>query len=153
MAAYLDALSAHGQLSGTVLVTRGTMFYAAAFGFADRRTQTPNTLQTAFRLGSVSKQFTAMGILLLQARHLLNVSDRLCRYLADCPSRWQTITIEELLTHTSGIPDYLNDLDRSWPPRPATPRQLIASFRGAPLHFPPAPACGTATPDTCCSAP
>ena len=137
IAAYLNALSASGQLSGTVLVTRGALSYAAAFGYADRRTQTPNTLQTAFRLGSVSKQFTAMGILLLQARHLLNVSDRLCRYLAGCPGRWRAITIEELLTHTSGIPDYLNDLRSAWPPRPATPGQLIASFRGAPLHFPP----------------
>ena len=62
IAAYLNALSAHGHLSGTVLVTRGATSYAAAFGFGDRRTQTPNTLQTAFRLGSVSKQFTAMGM-------------------------------------------------------------------------------------------
>ena len=137
ISAYLDALSAHGRLSGTVLVTRGTMSYASAFGFADRQTQAPNTMQTAFRLGSVSKQFTAMGVLLLQARHLLTVSDRICHYLPGCPSRWQAITIEELLTHTSGIPDYLDDLHRAWPPRPATPGQLIASFRDAPLHFPP----------------
>jgi CubicO group peptidase (beta-lactamase class C family) len=137
ISAYLNALSAHGHLSGTVLVTRDALSYGAAFGFADRRTKAPNTLQTAFRLGSVSKQFTAMGILLLQARHLLNVSDRLCRYLPGCPSRWQAITIEELLTHTSGIPDYLNDLRSTWPPGPTAPGQLIASFRGAPLHFPP----------------
>ena len=73
------------------------------------------------RVGEQAVHRDGHGILLLQARHLLNVSDRLCRYLADCPSRWQAITIEELLTHTSGIPDYLNDLDSAWPPRPATP--------------------------------
>lgn len=134
---YLDRLSAQGRLSGTVLVTRSGMSYTAAFGFADRRTRAPNTVRTEFRLGSVSKQFTAMGVLLLQARHRLNVSDRICRYLPGCPGRWRAITIEELLTHTSGIPDYLNDVNASWPPRPAAPGQLIASFRNVPLHFPP----------------
>ena len=134
---YLNGLAAQGRLSGTVLVTRGRMSYAAAFGLADRQTGTPNTMRTEFRLGSVSKQFTAMGVLLLQARHKLNVSDRICQYLTGCPSRWQPVRIGELLTHTSGIPDYLNELHASWPPRPATPAQLIASFRNAPLHFPP----------------
>ncbi len=134
---YLHGLAARGRLSGTVLVTRGRMSYAAAFGLADRQAGTPNTMRTEFRLGSVSKQFTAMGVLLLQAEHKLNVADRICRYLPGCPSRWQPVTIGELLTHTSGIPDYLNELHASWPPRPGTPAQLIASFRDAPLHFPP----------------
>lgn len=137
ISSYLDGLSAQGKVSGTVLVTRGRMSYTAAFGFADRRARTPNTVHTQFRLGSVSKQFTAMGVLLLQARHMLNVSDRICRYLPGCPGPWRTITIEELLTQTSGIPDYLNDLNASWPPGPATPGQLITSFRDAPLHFVP----------------
>ncbi|MDQ2875790.1 MAG: beta-lactamase family protein [Actinomycetota bacterium] len=116
-------------------MTRSGMSYTAAFGYADRRARTSNTVRTEFRLGSVSKQFTAMGVLLLQARHRLNVSDRICHYLPHCPGRWRTITIEELLTHTSGIPDYLNDLNAGWPPQPATPGQLIARFRDAPLHF------------------
>jgi D-alanyl-D-alanine carboxypeptidase len=54
-----------------------------------------------------------------------------------CPARWHAITIADLLDHTSGIPDYLNDLAASWPPKPATPGQLIASFAAAPLHFAP----------------
>jgi CubicO group peptidase (beta-lactamase class C family) len=113
------------------------MSYSAAFGFADRATRMPNTVRTDFRLGSVSKQFTAMGILLLQARHRLTVADRVCQFLTQCPRRWRAITIAELLSHTSGIPDYLNDLATGWPPRPASPPKLIASFARAPLHFRP----------------
>jgi CubicO group peptidase (beta-lactamase class C family) len=134
---YLDGLAARGRLSGTVLVTRGRMSYAAAFGYADRQARMPNTMRTDFRLGSVSKQFTAMGVLMLAARHQLSVTDPICRDLPGCPTRWKTITIAELLTHTSGIPDYLNELSARWPPQPATPAQLIASFRNAPLHFAP----------------
>lgn len=135
--AYLTGLAAAGKLSGAVLVTRGRMSYSEAFGFADRATRAPNTVHTEFRLGSVSKQFTAMGILLLQARHRLNVADHVCQFLSQCPRRWRAITLAELLCHTSGIPDYLNDLATSWPPRPASPPELIASFASARLHFRP----------------
>src|SRR5512142_3046019 len=137
ISAYLGGLAAHGMLTGSVLVTRDGMSYTAAFGYADRAARTPDTGQTEYRLGSVSKQFTAMGVLLLAARHRLTVTGRLCRYLPGYPARWHAITIVELLDHTSAIPDYLNDLSASWPPRPATPGQLIASFEAAPLHFAP----------------
>ena len=137
ISAYLDGLAARGMLTGTVLVTRGGMSYTAAFGYADRAARTPDTDQTEYRLGSVSKQFTAMGVLLLAARHRLTVTGRLCRYLPGCPARWGAITIADLLDHTSGVPDYLNDLAARWPPQPATPSPLIASFAAAPLHFAP----------------
>jgi len=137
ISAYLDGLAAHGMLTGTVLVTRDGMSYTAAFGYADRAARTPDTDQTEYRLGSVSKQFTAMGVLMLAARHRLTVTGRLCRYLPGCPARWHAVTIADLLDHTSGIPDYLNDLAAEWPPQPATPSQLIASFATAPLHFAP----------------
>jgi CubicO group peptidase (beta-lactamase class C family) len=57
------------------------MSYTAAFGYADRAARTPDTDQTEYRLGSVSKQFTAMGVVLLAARHQLAVTGRLCHYL------------------------------------------------------------------------
>jgi CubicO group peptidase (beta-lactamase class C family) len=81
ISAYLDGLAARGMLTGTVLVTRDGMSYTAAFGYADRAAQTPDTDQTEYRLGSVSKQFTAMGVVLLAARHQLAVTGRLCHYL------------------------------------------------------------------------
>jgi CubicO group peptidase (beta-lactamase class C family) len=81
ISAYLGGLAAHGMLTGTVLVTRDGMSYTAAFGYADRAARTPDADQTEYRLGSVSKQFTAMGVVLLAARHRLAVTGRLCHYL------------------------------------------------------------------------
>jgi CubicO group peptidase (beta-lactamase class C family) len=134
---YLTGLARAGQLSGTVLVSRGDHQYLAAYGYADRQARTPNTMATEFRLGSVSKQFTAMAVLMLAARHRLTLQRPVCRYLPGCPARWRAITVADLLDHTSGIPDYLNELHAAWPPRPATPAQLVARFRNAPLHFRP----------------
>jgi CubicO group peptidase (beta-lactamase class C family) len=134
---YLTSLAAAGRLSGTVLVSRGDREYLAAYGYADRAARTPNTIVTEFRLGSVSKQFTAMAVLMLAARHKLTITGRICRYLPGCPARWRAITVADLLDHSSGIPDYLNEPGATWPPRPATPAQLIATFRDLPLGFRP----------------
>jgi CubicO group peptidase (beta-lactamase class C family) len=86
---YLTSLATAGHLSGTVLVSRGGHEYLAAYGYADRATRTPNTITTEFRLGSVSKQFTAMAVLLLTARHELTITGTICRYL---PGRASTFT-------------------------------------------------------------
>jgi CubicO group peptidase (beta-lactamase class C family) len=67
-------------------------------------------------------QFTAMAILMLQAQDKLNVQDPVCLYIPECPTTWQDITIHQLLTHTSGIPN---------------PEQMIARFKDKPLDFPP----------------
>jgi CubicO group peptidase (beta-lactamase class C family) len=63
----------------------------------------PNTPQTRFHLGSLTKQFTAMGILILESQGKLSVQDPICNFFADCPKEWQNITIHHLLTHTSGL--------------------------------------------------
>jgi CubicO group peptidase (beta-lactamase class C family) len=134
---YLTDLAATGQLSGTVLITRGRQEYAAAYGYADRQARTPNAMTTEFRLGSVSKQFTAMAVLILAASGRISLTASICRYLAGCPSHWSAVTVADLLDHTSGIPDYLNELGAAWPPKAATPAQLVASFAAAPLYFRP----------------
>ena len=64
----------------------------------------PNTPNTVFRLASITKQFTATAIMMLQERGKLNVNDPFCKYLTDCPAAWQPITIRQLMTMTSGIP-------------------------------------------------
>jgi len=66
----------------------------------------PNSPQTVFRLGSVTKQFTAMAIMMLAERGKLNVNDPACKYVTDCLAAWQPITIKNLLTHTAGVPKY-----------------------------------------------
>ena len=67
-------------------------------------TDTPNTPDTRFYLGSLTKAFTAMAILMLQEQGKLHVQDHLCSYIPNCPAPWQPISIQQVLTHTSGIP-------------------------------------------------
>lgn len=131
---------ANNQLfSGAVLVAQnGQILLSKGYGLADRTRQLPNTPQTRFRLGSVTKPFTALAILQLQAQGKLNVQDLICRYLTACPEAWQAITLHHLLTHTAGIPD-LERLPEyaQIKTSPTTPLQTITLFQDKPLAFPP----------------
>lgn len=137
--AYLQAQADSGAFSGVVLAARdGQVLFQGGFGMADAERGVPNTPQTVFRLGSITKQFTAMAILLLAADGKLSLEDPACRYLDNCPPAWAPITIRHLLTHTSGLPNYtdFDDFDAT-EGQPATPAQLIARFRDLPLNFAP----------------
>ncbi len=137
--AYLQAQADSGAFSGVVLAARdGQVLFQGGFGMADADRGVPNTPQTIFRLGSITKQFTAMAILLLAADGKLSLEDPACRYLDNCPPAWAPITIRHLLTHTSGLPNYtdFDDFDAT-EGQPATPTQLIARFRDLPLNFAP----------------
>ncbi len=125
------------QFSGSVLIARaGKVLFSQGYSMADWDQHVPNTPQTEFRIGSLTKQFTAMAILLLQERGKLHVQDHICLYVLHCPAAWQPITIHHLLTHTSGIPNYtdFSDIDVT---QPASPAQLIAHFINKPLTFQP----------------
>jgi CubicO group peptidase (beta-lactamase class C family) len=139
MDAYLRELSQAGVFSGAVLVaSRGQVLLRAGYGLADASHALPNTPETRFRLGSITKQFTAMGILILQTRGALNVDDPACHYLSDCPPAWEPITIHQLLTHTSGIPNYTGTpAFAAQEPFPATPEEIIAPLRSRALRFAP----------------
>ena len=125
------------QFSGTVLIARaGKVLFSQGYSMADWDHHVPNTPQTEFRIGSLTKSFTAMSILLLQERDKLHVQDHICLYIPHCPTAWQPITTHHLLTHTSGIPNYtaFSDIDFT---RPVSPAQLIAHFKDKPLDFQP----------------
>ena len=81
------------------------------FGLSDISEQQSVNSNTSFYLASVSKQFTAMSIMLLQEKGLLQFSDPIHQYVQEAPAEWSEVTIHHLLTHRSGIPDYLNDLE------------------------------------------
>ena len=139
LAQRLDALAELQNFSGVVLVARnGDTLFSKGYGYADRDAQLPNTAQTRFRIGSLTKQFTAMAVLMLQDRGLLDVQDPICRHLDNCPDAWQAVTIHHLLSHTSGIPDFTRfpDYERT-KDQPSTPAQTIDRFRTSPLDFPP----------------
>lgn len=79
------------------------------YGMADLEWSIPNTPAVKFRLGSLTKQFTATLILLLQQDVKLNIEDPIARYLPDAPKSWDKITLATLLNHTSGIPNFTSD--------------------------------------------
>jgi CubicO group peptidase (beta-lactamase class C family) len=96
-----------GTFMGTVLVAKdGAVVVDKAYGMANLELDVPNTPATKFRLGSITKQFTAAAILLLEERGKLKVDDRIKTYLPDQPMAWDRITIFNLLTHTSGIANF-----------------------------------------------
>jgi CubicO group peptidase (beta-lactamase class C family) len=104
--AYLNDLVGKGEFFGSVLLARdGKVLLSKGYGMADIENDVPNTPRTKFRIASVTKQFTAMGIMLLQQEGKLNVQDSVCKFIEDCPPAWQPITLHHLLTHTSGLPE------------------------------------------------
>lgn len=139
LAAYMQASQQVDHFSGSVLVAvHGKVIYSHGFGLANAAAKIPNTPATQFRIGSNTKQFTAAAILLLRDRGKLRLRDRICRFLPNCPAAWRPITIEELLTHTSGIPNYTS-APGFWHRigSPVTPAKLLASFEDRPLDFKP----------------
>jgi CubicO group peptidase (beta-lactamase class C family) len=107
-ASHLEELLAQwtrdGTFTGSVLIAQdGVVYLSEGYGLADRAQEIPNTPGTRFHLGSLSKQFTAMAILILQSQGKLNVQNPICDYIANCPAAWQGITIHHLLTHTAGF--------------------------------------------------
>jgi CubicO group peptidase (beta-lactamase class C family) len=85
------------------IMQNGKIIYSKAFGLASLEYQVPNTTETIFNTGSVSKQFTAMGIVLLHQKGLLSVDDDIRKHLPDMPDFGHTITIRHMLHHTSGM--------------------------------------------------
>jgi len=131
--------TARNEFMGSALVARdGKVLLSKGYGSANLEWKIPNSPTTKFRLGSITKQFTAASILLLQERGKLSLQDPVKKYLPDAPAAWDKVTIFHLLTHTSGIPNFT-----SFPDHPAlntlatTPEKLVARFRDKSLEFQP----------------
>jgi CubicO group peptidase (beta-lactamase class C family) len=107
MDAYLLSLVKAHQFRGAVLIaSSGKVLLSKGYDMANTDLSLANTPTTMFGLGSVTKEFTAMAILMLQERGKLHIHDPICTYLSPCPPSWQQITIYHLLTHSSGIPNH-----------------------------------------------
>ena len=134
--AYVDP----GVFSGVVLVAKdGKPILREVFSLANRELNVAATADTIFRLGSITKQFTAASILQLAEQGKLSVDDPISKYYPEAPAAWAPITLKHLMTHTSGIPSYtaipgffmqLARLDK-------TPDEIVALTRDKPLDFPP----------------
>src|SRR5580692_7346632 len=132
---YVDAK----QFMGSVLVDRdGKALLSKGYGSANLEWDISNSPSTKFRLGSITKQFTAACILLLEERGKLKVEDPVKKYMPDAPAAWDKMTIFNLLTHTSGIPSFTGFPDyHSTEAIATTPELLVARFRDKPLEFQP----------------
>lgn len=137
--AYMDSVVAADGFNGSVYVVHeSSILLDQGYGFADVERGLENSSVTKFRIGSITKQFTAMGIMILQEQGRLDVHDRLDQHLDDLPPAWRGLTIHQLLTHTSGLmhswalPDF-----RATMHEPADLHQTVARFRDQPLLFEP----------------
>jgi CubicO group peptidase (beta-lactamase class C family) len=104
----VERLADKGIFSGAILAVRdGKVVFARAYGMADGEKKIPNTLETRFRIGSITKVFTAILVMQLEGEHRLALTDSICLYRDECPPGWADIKLHHLLSHTSGIADYL----------------------------------------------
>lgn len=102
---YMKSAVEFERFTGSILIARdGQVLVSKSYGMANVELGVPNSPNTVFRIASLTKQFTATAILMLQERGKLKVTDPIGKYLTDCPEAWRAITIRHLLTMTSGIP-------------------------------------------------
>ena len=143
--AQLDALlnkyTAYGQFNGSVLVAeKGQVIYEKGFGLANREWDIPNAPDTKHRLGSITKQFTAMLIMQLVAEGKLDLQATVSKYLPDYSKvNGDKITIHQLLTHTSGTPNYTSfpKFFKEMSRNPYTPTEMVQMFADSTLTFTP----------------
>ena len=143
LSARLDAAIAPyykaGEPGATVIVVKdGKTVLRKAYGIADTAGMIPMSADMAMRLGSITKQFTAVAILMLAEEGKLALTDDITRFFPDYPTRGKTITVEHLLTHTSGIVSYTSRPEYPLTmARDVTVTQMIDSFKNEPLEFEP----------------
>ncbi|MFW6289926.1 MAG: serine hydrolase [Mariniphaga sp.] len=123
-----------------VLVTKNEeVLYRKAFGFANLELEVKLKPEHIFRIGSITKQFTAAAILKLAEQGKLSLQDDITKYIKDFPTHGHTITIEHLLTHTSGIKSYtsMKNWDAEMRKKNFTPQEMIDFFKNEPTDFAP----------------
>jgi D-alanyl-D-alanine carboxypeptidase len=135
----LTALYPAGEPGAAVLVARdGRVLMRKAYGAANVELNVPLRPEHVFRLGSITKQFTAVATLMLVDEGKVSLDDEITRWFPDYPTQGRRITVEHLLTHTSGIQSYTAIPEfRAGMRRDLTVDQLMAIFRDKPMEFEP----------------
>jgi CubicO group peptidase (beta-lactamase class C family) len=137
----LDSLAGRDEFSGVVLLARaGTPVFQKAVGFADREARRPNTVETAFNLGSITKVFTATAIRQLAAQGKLNLDSTVGRYWPDYPNAAvaRQVTIRHLLEHRGGLGGNIFGVPPGGTRRDLkTLRDFLPLFAAEPLQFAP----------------
>ena len=134
---YVQTYVDQGLFSGAVLVAKdGKILLSKGYGMANYEHMVPNKPDTKFHIGSMTKQFTSMAIMQLVQAGKLKLSDIVACMLPEYPIN-KEITVYHLLTMTSGLPDYLNDVKDFDVTKPTTLNKILASIKYEPLHFTP----------------
>ncbi len=133
-------LAAHGSPGISIAVLRGgdTLAYGG-WGMADLENEVGATPRTVYQIGSVTKQFTSVAVMLEVEKGRVRVDDSIGVYLANLPAAWRGVTVTQLLNHTSGIPSYTS-LGPAWIRRwgeEMPPDTIVALTAGKPMHFAP----------------
>jgi CubicO group peptidase (beta-lactamase class C family) len=141
--AYFDKILSEqfktNETGATALVSRnGQIIYKKAFGMANLESNTPMQIDNVFWVASIGKQFTAVAILQLMEQGKLNLQDEITKFVPDYPTQGNKITIEHLLTHTSGIHNFsgMKDPEKKLA-LDCTPQEVIDFFKNLPMRFVP----------------
>ena len=139
LAAFMDDFERQEGFNGSVIICLDDKtIFKKGYGLANREHHVANQPKTKFRIGSITKQFTAMGIMILDEQQKLSIDDSVSDYIDESPNAWKPITIHHLLTHTSGIPSFTGMKEyRRDMMLPQTTAQMIARFKDKPLLFEP----------------
>jgi CubicO group peptidase (beta-lactamase class C family) len=134
-----EHFKADGPGAAVLVSQKGKVLYHKSFGMANLELGVPLRTDHVFRIGSVTKQFTGAAILKLAEEGKLSLQDELTKFLPDYPTLGKKITVEHLLTHTSGIKSY-TDLEK-WTPqehrKDFTTSELVDYFKNEPMDFDP----------------
>jgi len=135
---FQQACQSKGFMGAASFTVNGETRFQEACGWADAEWKIKNTVDTKFRTGSIAKQFTAAGILLLHEQGKLSFSDPVGKYVDNLPESWRSATIHQLLTHTSGIPipSYSGPAWERYSALAASPTEFLDLVRDKPLLYP-----------------
>lgn len=134
-----DMFNEDGPGAVALIVKDGKTIYRKAFGMANLELEVKMTPVNIFRIGSITKQFTASAILKLRDEGKLSLDDDITKYLVDYPTHGHKISIKHLLTHTSGIKSYtgMEEWTAETRKKAFTPEELIEFFKFQPMEFKP----------------
>ena len=135
---FRQACQSKGFMGAASLTVNGETKFQEACGWADVEWKIKNTVDTRFRTGSIGKQFTSAGILLLHEQGKSSLSDPVGKYVDGLPESWRPATIHQLLTHTSGIPipSYTGPAWERYSALAASPVEFLDLVRDKPLLYP-----------------
>jgi CubicO group peptidase (beta-lactamase class C family) len=134
----VSSYASPGEFRGAVMVARnGQVLFQRSYGNAVEAWGISNTPNTKFELASLTKQFTGAAILMPAEAERLNLDDKVAKFFPQAPESWKGITIKQLVTHTSGLPNNeIRDFNKGLCV-PYTEDELLGTFKNRPLKFEP----------------